>query len=52
MVRLAPATLRRYVSLGWLPYYKVSNRVFFDAGELDQWLASRHVPARRGKEEW
>jgi len=51
MLRLAETTVRRYVSLGRLPHFKVSNRVFFSPSELEQWLEERHVPAK-GRGEW
>ena len=45
ILRLNPTTLRRYVSLGRLPYYKVGGRVFFGLAGDEDWLTNRHVLA-------
>jgi excisionase family DNA binding protein len=46
-VALCTRTLRRAVSAGELPAYKVGSVLRFDQGELDTWMRSKAVPNAR-----
>jgi len=41
MLKLSKATLKRYVSLGAIPSYKINRRRLFDAEELRDWVENR-----------
>ena len=40
---LSLPTLRRMVSEGRIPYYKIGRRVFFDVQELTDYIESKRV---------
>jgi len=40
------ATLRRYASEQRFPLYRVSNRIFVDEYEFDEWFETYHIEGR------
>lgn len=48
-LHLSPVTLRRYVMEKKIPHIKISNRVFFDPRELEEYLENCRVPAESQK---
>jgi hypothetical protein len=47
LIGLSENTLRRYVSKGFLPHYKISRSVFFDPAELRSWFETHLVQAQK-----
>ena len=42
--RLAPQTIRNWVTLGKIPYVKLGRRHFFQQGSLKRWLNQKEKP--------
>jgi excisionase family DNA binding protein len=54
-LRTSPITIRRMVKAGTIPYRRMgtggkNTRIFFTLDDLNSYLESAKVPAKRGKE--
>lgn len=47
-IGISETTLRRWVSKGRVPHYKISRAVFFDPVELKSFFDAHHVQAKKG----